>query len=346
MSWPAGGVPAGELRRQFAHVTDIFPTFLEIAGVERPDSWRGNPVLPLAGASVAATLTDADAPGRTLDVVIENEGHRGYRRDGWEAVTRHEPRTAYSTEPWELFDMANDPTQVHDLSGDDPERLAELRAAWEAAAWENQMFPLDEGTGYRFLLRPPWTETYDQPVVIPAGTPSLDRWRSQRLILWRDATITASVELAAGDAGMLVSHGDQGGGYAMYVDTTGELVAVHNGYGLERELRGPIVAPGADELTLQIRCPGDDEWDLAVEIDGVEVAAAGGFRLLMAMAPFQGIDVGIDRKSPVSWAVHQRHGSFPFTGMLHQVAYLPGDPAPDHPENFMEFLSEWGRTFE
>jgi arylsulfatase len=346
VSWPDGGLEPGALRRQFAHVTDMLPTFLEIAGVDRPDLWRGNPVLPLAGESVAATLTDASAPGRTRDVVIENEGHRGYRRAGWEAVTRHEARTSYSAEPWELFDMASDPTQVRDLAMEDPERLAELRAAWEDAAWENQMFPLDEGTGYRFLLRPPWTETYDQPVVIRAGTPSLDRWRSQRLILWRDATITASVELAAGDAGMLVSHGDQGGGYAMYVDTTGELVAVHNGYGLERELRGPVVEPGRHELTLQIRCPGDDRWDLSLEIDGTEVAAAEGFRLLMAMAPFQGIDVGIDRKSPVSWAVHERHGSFPFTGVLHQVAYLPGDPAPDHPENFLEFLTEWGRTFE
>jgi arylsulfatase len=346
VSWPDGDVPAGELRHQFVHVTDMLPTFLEIAGVSRPEQWRGESVLPLAGQSVASTLTDASAPGRTSDVVIENEGHRGYRRDGWEAVTRHEPRTSYSTEPWELFDMASDPTQVRDLADEDPARLEELRAAWEEAAWENQMFPLDEGTGYRFLLRPPWTETYDQPVVIPAGTPSLDRWRSQRLILWRNATITASVDLAAGDAGTLVSHGDQGGGYALYIDTTGELVAVHNGYGIERELRGPVVEPGPHELTLQIRCPGDDRWDLALEIDATEVAAADGFRLLMAMAPFQGIDVGIDRKSPVSWAVHERHGSFPFTGVLHQVTYLPGDPAPDHPENFLDMLREWGRKFE
>jgi arylsulfatase len=324
----------------------MLPTFLEIAGIERPDQWRGHPVLPLAGSSVAATLTDPDAPGRELDVVIENEGHRGYRRDGWEAVTRHEPRTVYSTEPWELFDMANDPTQVHDLAEDHPARLAELQELWESAAWENQMFPLDEGTGYRYLLRPPWTDTYDRPVVLRPGTPSLDRWRSQRLILWRDATITASVELAAGDAGMLVSHGDQGGGYAMYVDTTGELVAVHNGYGLERELRGPVVAPGPHELSLHITCPGDDLWTLALSIDGVQVASAEGFRLLMAIAPFQGIDVGIDRKSPVSWDVHVRHGSFPFSGTLHHVAYEPGAPAPDHPENFMETLREWGRTFE
>ena len=66
----------------------------------------------------------------------------------------------------------------------------------------------------------------------------------------------------------------------------------------------------------------------------------------MAMAPFQGIDVGLDRRSPVSWSVHQRHGTFPFSGVLHQVAYQPGAAAPDSPENFLELLRDWGRSFE
>jgi arylsulfatase len=346
VSWPAGAVPGGELRRQFVHVTDLLPTVLELTGIERPQRWRGEPVLPLAGEPLGATLHSGDAPGRSADVLIENEGHRGYRRDGWEAVTRHAARTPYAQDHWELFDMASDPSQLVDLAGEHPELLAELREAWDAGAWDNQVFPLDEGTGYRFLLRPPWTERFDRPVVLQPGTPPLDRWRSQRLILWRDVTVTASVSLAPGDRGVLVAHGDQGGGYSMYLDDTGELVAVHNGYGIERELRGPVVGPGDHELELRITCPGDNRWDLALAVDGEEVATGTGFRLLMAMAPFQGIDVGVDRRSPVCWSMYQRHGSFPFTGTLHHVAYQPGAPAPDSPENFLEMLREWGRSFE
>ena len=346
VSWPASGLPAGELREQFVHVTDLFPTLLNLVGIERPDTWRGEPVLPLAGEDVGATFFDATAPGRSLDVVIENEAHRGYRRDGWEAVTRHEPRTPFSTERWELFDMAADPTQVHDLAQVEPDRLAELVDAWGLAAWDNQIFPLDEGTGYRYLLRPPWTERYDTPVVLFPGTPTLDRWRSQRLVLWRDVTITATVTLVEGDAGVLVAHGDQGGGYSLYVDDTGELVAAHNGYGLMREVRGPVVPSGDHELELRITCPGQNLWDLALAIDGVEVASDTGFRLLMAMAPFQGIDIGIDRRSPVDWSVFERHGTFPFNGTLHQVAYRPGAPAPDSPNEFLDLLRDWGRRFE
>ena len=66
----------------------------------------------------------------------------------------------------------------------------------------------------------------------------------------------------------------------------------------------------------------------------------------MAMASFQGIDVGIDRKSPVSWRVHAEHGAFPFSGAIRDVRYQPGAPAPDSPANFLDFLREWGRTFE
>ena len=346
VSWPAGGIPAGELRDQFVHVTDLLPTLLGLAGVERPATWRGVPSLELAGEDVGAALFDAAAEGRSKDVVIENEGHRGFRRGHWEAVTRHEEHTSFSEEPWELFDMSADPSQVHDLAADEPERLAEMIEAWDVAAWDNQIFPLDEGTGYRYLLRPPWTERYDRPVVFGPQTPALDRWRSQRLILWRDVTITASVTIAEGDRGVLVAHGDQGGGYALYVDDTSELVAVHNGYGLEREVRGPVVTPGDHDLELRITCPGGNLWDLSLAVDGAEVASDSGFRLLMAMAPFQGIDIGIDRRSPVSWALHERHGAFPFSGTLHRVAYQPGDPAPDSPAGFLDMLRDWGRTFE
>jgi len=346
VSWPDGEVPAGALRNQFVHVTDLLPTVLGITGIERPEQWRGEPVLALDGEDVGATLFDAGAPGRRNDLMVELAGHRGYRRADWEAVTRHPPATAFSDDRWELYDLAADPSQVNDLADEHPELVADLVAAWEREAWDHQVFPLDEGTGYRYLLRPPWTERYDRPVRLYPGTPTLDRWRSQRLILWRDVDIVASVELSEGDAGVLVAHGDQGGGYSLFVDVTGELVAAHNGYGLEREVRGPVVAPGPHELGLHIRCPGQDRWDLELSVDGEQVAADEGFRLLMAMAPFQGIDVGIDRRSPVSWAVHDRHGPFPFSGMLRHVDYRPGAPAPDSPENYLELLREWGRTFE
>lgn len=346
VSWPDGGVDQGELRNQFVHVTDIFPTLLEAAGIERPRDWNGAPALETTGNSMLETLRDPSAGGHTSDVMIECDGHRGYRQGEWEAVARHQTFTKFSDDRWELFDMAEDPSQVKDLAEANPDLLTELKDLWDSTAWDNQVFPLDEGTGYRFLVRPPWTEVYSEPVDLYPGEVTMDRWRSQRLILWRDVDVTASVTISEGDTGIIFAHGDQGGGYSMYIDDTGELVAAHNGFGLEGEVRGPVVSPGDHELTFRIVAPGQDLWDISLLIDGEEVAADTGFRLLMAMAPFEGIDIGLDRRSPVCWKVFEKHGTFPFSGEIHKVSYHPGKSAPDSPADMLEMLHEMGKGFE
>ena len=64
------------------------------------------------------------------------------------------------------------------------------------------------------------------------------------------------------------------------------------------------------------------------------------------MAPFEGIDVGIDRRSPVSWDVYERHGPFPYRGAIEAVTYEPGEPAPDSPFVLIDMLRELGARFE
>ena len=71
-----------------------------------------------------------------------------------------------------------------------------------------------------------------------AGTHTLERYRSQLLIQWRSFDVDVELAFAPGDTGVLVAHGDQGGGYALYVDDGDELVFVHNGYGVMTEVRG------------------------------------------------------------------------------------------------------------
>ena len=52
VSWPNGMSDRGTLRRQYAHVTDIMPTLLDIIDGERPETRNGSPMPPLAGASL------------------------------------------------------------------------------------------------------------------------------------------------------------------------------------------------------------------------------------------------------------------------------------------------------
>ncbi len=148
----------------------------------------------------------------------------------------------------------------------------------------------------------------------------------------RSFQATATLVHGALDDGVLFAHGDQGGGYVVYVEGR-RLRLAYNEYGdLYEADAGPLSA-GSHDVTLDVEGIADYQWNLALLVDGEERARLDGALMLLGMAPFQGIDVGINRRSPVSWPVFERHGSFP-TGDLESVTYVPGAYAPYSPEPY------------
>ena len=346
-SWPTGidAAAAGTLRGQYQHVTDLLPTLAELAGVPVLDSRDGVSAPPPAGASFAESLADPGAPSTHTEQHYEMIGHRGYYRDGWSAVTVHEQRTPFGDDTWELHDLTADPAQALDLAADQPQRLAELVEAWDKAAWENQVFPLDEGSGLRWIERPPWERQLAAPVRITAGTPTLERYRSAALINSRSFHVDIDVDAGPDDDGVLLAHGDQGGGYAVYVES-GSLYFAYNAYGDTTTIDCGAAPEGRSRVTLDMEAPGNLRWHVSLGVDGDHRAAQRDLVMLTAMAPFEGIDVGIDRRSPVSWDLYARRGPFPFTGAIDAVTYVPGEPAPDAGVRWIEYLREVGARFE
>ncbi|HYI60791.1 MAG TPA: arylsulfatase [Acidimicrobiales bacterium] len=344
-----GPVPgrAGELRHQYQYVTDVLPTLLELCGVAHPSAAGRGGARPVHGTSFVPVLADAGHPSTHPEQYTEMIGHRGYRRGGWEAVTLHQPLTPFDDGEWELYDVAADPTQVADRAGERPEVLADLRARWEEAAWENRVYPLDEGTALKYLLRPPRQAAYEQPVTLLPGTPTLERWRSLQLLFLRSVAVTIRVTVGPGDEGILVAHGDQGGGYAVWLDPEGLHVAHNDGCGTLRGIDAPRPAPGPREVVLRLDAPGGAVWHASLAVDGAVVGeGAEPWPCLYAMAPFEGIDVGIDRRSPVVWRLYQAHGPYPYTGALTSVTYQPGDRPPDAPAHLLPVLREMGLRYE
>ncbi|GIH80095.1 hypothetical protein Plo01_65240 [Planobispora longispora] len=68
--------------------------------------------------------------------------------------------------------------------------------------------------------------------------------------------------------------------------------------------------------------------------------------MLIGLAPMEGIDVGIDRRSPVSWPVYERHGAFPYSGDLISVTYLPGEPADYDPREVLAALRAAAESYD
>jgi arylsulfatase len=343
--WPDGLADGGEIRTQYQHITDLLPTLAELTGVSIPTAKHGVPVPAPAGASFAGSLHDGTAESTHPEQYYEMIGNRGFYRDGWSAVTLRQPRTPFSAEQWELHHLADDPSESRDLAAAHPEKLAELVEAFDDAAWANQVYPLDEGNFVKMVQKPPSDDDVVAEVRLRPGTPTLERWRSLQLIYARDFVVTVDLDYAAGDEGMLVAHGDQGGGYALYIED-GRLHFAFNAYGDMTEVDGGPVPPGCDRVGLRMEGAGNFRWRAVVTIGDEVVGEVPDLPVLMAMAPFEGIDVGIDRRSPVSWSVYERHGVFRYSGVLHGATYTPGELAPDAGVRFLEYMREAGTKYE
>lgn len=336
LSWPDRYPVGGEVvRRQYTHVTDILPTLIDLTGVPPMTARHGEAAEPLVGASFAKTIDDPTAPDVHTEQYIEVVGHRGFYRDGWEIAAFHRARTPFSEDRWELFDANADLNQRYDLASKHPEKVEELAAAWEAAAWENRVFPLEDGSRLSQLLRPESDQRFSTRLRILPGVPTLERWRSSRLIAGRSFQITVDLEYTGRENGVLVAHGGQEGGYVLYIED-GALGFVYNDGRHVTTLDGITLPVGTTQVSLAAEAPGKRVWNMTVSIGDQVVSGAEGLEQFLGFLPYEGIDVGIDRRSPVSWNLYEQHGAFPFDGRLEAVVYEPGRYAPDAGEVAIE----------
>ncbi len=125
--WPAGIQTHGELRTQPSHLIDIAATCVELAGAKYPERIEGRDITPLEGRSLTGTFANK-ADERLL--YWEHEGNRAVRAGDWKLVAKG-PQGA-----WELYNIATDRTEAHNVAADHPEKVAELAIKWEA--WANR----------------------------------------------------------------------------------------------------------------------------------------------------------------------------------------------------------------
>ncbi|MFE1348907.1 arylsulfatase [Streptomyces sp. NPDC058757] len=345
LSWPDGvrsGRLAPGIRPQYQYVTDLTPTLLDLAGIARPAARRRVPVQETDGTSFAPVLADPAHASTHPEQYCETTGNRSHYRDGHKLVTLHRPGTPYDDAEWALYDLSTDPTEIHDLAAERPGLVKELAAAWEEAAHRNGVFPLPDHSG-ALARRNPAEQRLARPLTLLPGTPELERYRSSRLVSLRSFTV--EVLLDEPGEGVLVSHGDQGGGYSLYVED-GRLAFAYNEYGHLHETDAGPLGPGPHTVLLAATAEEGLRWRFTVTVDGERRAAPDSVHQLIGMAPFQGISIGVDRKSPVSWPLHERHRSFRHTGGIRSVTSRPGAPGPDSPEAVATALEEAAAAFE
>lgn len=346
VSWPAGIKARGEIRSQYAHAIDMVPTVLNTLGIDPPESIRGVSQSPIEGVSFANAFDDPSVPSEHHTQYFEMFACRAIDHDGWRAVCGW-PGPSYAegaekgralgdeitaevlddldANNWELYHIAKDPAEVHNLAEQHPEKLQEMISRWYVEAGKYQVLPLDGTLMQRFVTeRPRIAESRNQYVfypnlsVVPIGnTP---------MVFNRPHSITAEVEISGEDAdGVLLAQGGVAGGYVLYVKEK-KLHYIHNYLGLEEykvsssvdvpqgevklryefEPTGPPDprngrgAPGRGQLYINGELVGNTEFPTTVPITfGIE-----------------GLSCGYDFGEAVS---HEYHAPFTFTGTLHKV---------------------------
>ena len=318
--WPAGIPAGGGIRHQFHHVSDITPTVLEIAGISAPAEIAGVAQQPIEGTSFAYSFGEAQAPTRKRTQYFEMLGHRAIWHEGWKAVTVHRPGTRFEDDRWELYHVAEDFNEMHDLAEAQPERLQAMIARWFAQAGACNVLPLDD-TLNRFVSSNPHSIAARRHWVLLPGAGRIPQAAAPD-IRNRSYRIVAHVEIPAGGAdGVLIAQGDWCGGYAFYL-RDGHLVHDYNFVNRHYVARSAQpVPPGMHQLAWEVRKTGEYRGEGTLSIDGVPCGGVALPQTYRAQSSFIGLEVGRAPKP----AVGDFEAPFPFTGRLLRVEVVLAD---------------------
>ena len=315
--WPEGIEESqnGQLRNQFANVSDIAPTIYELLGITPPDTYKGIEQLPVTGHSFAHLLNNSEAESNNKVQYFEMAGSRAIIAEGWKAVTRHIQGTDYDEEPWELYDLSSDWSECNDLADSNQSKLKELQQLWWDEAHKHGVMPLDDrmielfGSRFReqsphlpdrkYVYRPPMSPIPAQAAASIGG---------------RSFDITGKVSFKSGERGVLFAYGTENSGISFFV-LNDRLMIDYNAFDDHSIIESEATIPNGEvELKAEFRRLGENgtiELFINQEPSGtIEVP------LYMRMISSVGASIGFDHGSPVSELYKD---SFPYSGKLEEL---------------------------
>jgi arylsulfatase A-like enzyme len=142
-TWP-GRIPAGSVVNAPLHIVDLYPTFLKLAGaaIDQPK--------PLDGRDAWGAIASG-GPSPRREILLNSTPADGAIRVGdWKLILGRPGPDAESPRPL-LFNLADDPNEKTDLAAEHPEKVAELKARYDALAAE--AVPPKGGGGGRMPAR-------------------------------------------------------------------------------------------------------------------------------------------------------------------------------------------------
>jgi len=305
--WPAGidGRRKGSLEPQPGHLVDVMATCVDLAGATYPAEVDGRPIKPREGVSLRPAFA-GEPLNRPSPLFWEHEGNRAVRDGDWKLVAK-------ANQPWELYNIAEDRSELHDLAAEHPDRVKAMAAAWDAYAARADVLPLGawrSGTGRPTASRERRFELKRDADLRGAAAPDVAE---------RPIAVTARVVVPEEKAdGVIVAQGGKAAGFTLFLDAGRPTFLVRNGTGKAGAARvsGPALAPGAHTLAARI----DKAGELTLEVDGTPAGKPARGELI-GRQPVDGLQVGRDEAG----AVGPYESPNPFGGSVESVLVEVGD---------------------
>lgn len=151
--WPDGIAESrrGSFVREFAYLPDFMPTCIELAGADYPKN-----VPASVGKSLVPVLNGIEEPVHREPIFWEHEGNAAMRWGKWKLVREYK-------KPWELFDIARDRTEMHNLVDIETGKAREMIAKWEAWATQHEVAYPEAFNMYQFLNAKKQRQRQEQP---------------------------------------------------------------------------------------------------------------------------------------------------------------------------------------
>jgi arylsulfatase len=281
---------------------------------------------PIDGMSMAYTFSADRAAVDSVRTVqhFEAMGTRAIYSDGWLGCVRHgrlpwagANTPSFDNEGWELYHIAEDFSASTNLAAQEPKRLRVLQDVFvsEASRHEGSLDERREGPRSPWLRGRRRVSLFPGMVRVPEGCACAQPNATH--------TITASLGIPRGGAeGVIVCAGGSAAGWSLYI-LNRRLVYHYNFFDIERTeaVSNRELPVGDIEVTVrfasQTATPGGPAT-VELLIDAEVVGGARIPRQVRFCFGHEGVDVGIDKCSPVSRAYRDRRG-FPFTGTIARV---------------------------
>ncbi|MBA4015561.1 MAG: arylsulfatase [Pirellula sp.] len=143
VSWPRRLADRGRIeRKRYGHIIDLLPTFLAAAG-SAPVATGG--ALPIVGRNLLPAWT---TPNDVVDVPVywERLGHGALRDGDWKIVRvfnsgGNAVQPAKRTGAWELYNLADDPTESRNLANVHPDRVSKMQSQYDD--WQRSVGVVD-----------------------------------------------------------------------------------------------------------------------------------------------------------------------------------------------------------